>query len=496
MTAGNGRYEIKESFYHLEISCRYIAEKFSKPNFGEWTNGDYIRLSSILSRTTSVQISPNTLKRIFGKLKTTERYFPQRATRDALVQYAGYKDWDIFVNAHPKPARTSAETDTFPEESPLLPSLPSAMYAEQVPALSNISDLSSAPAKSMVAQRATAEPDPMQPFPGTNPFQQRKTAGSSQLWYLLAGILIILVTGYVVYRAVGNKPITNFKNGISFTCKNPIGKNPHSAVFKFQLTDEFKGDPNRFSIFFGDGRPEKQIRNAVLQTHYYEIPGRYYAQLRYDGKPIDTIPVFLETDGWTATATVERDSMRVYPVSADSLYTGKFLSVSTNALHHAGVDTNKTFYVDFVNTRPTTIDGDNFQFHCEINTSLERAGVRCSQLMLIIYGEKSFHKVFILKPGCEAWSNLTFSDFYRDGREDDLNFLAADLSQGGKLGLNVKNKNVSLVLNGSEIYTAQYTMPMGKIYGIKVAFSGVGKIHDVQLSDPGSGQIFDEGFLK
>ena len=35
---------------------------------------------------TSVQISPNTLKRIFGKLKTHERYYPQKATRDALVQ--------------------------------------------------------------------------------------------------------------------------------------------------------------------------------------------------------------------------------------------------------------------------------------------------------------------------------------------------------------------------------------------------------------------------
>ncbi|HTF29585.1 MAG TPA: hypothetical protein VK625_12120, partial [Flavitalea sp.] len=67
MKAGNGQYEIKESFYHLEISCRYIAEKFGKPVITNWTNGDYIRLSSILSHTTSVQISPNTLKRIFGK---------------------------------------------------------------------------------------------------------------------------------------------------------------------------------------------------------------------------------------------------------------------------------------------------------------------------------------------------------------------------------------------------------------------------------------------
>ena len=97
MKAGNGQYEIKQSFYHLDISCHSIADKFGKPVFAEWTNGDYIRLSSILLHATSVQISPNTLKRIFGKLKTPERYYPQKATRDALVQYLGYGDWDLFV---------------------------------------------------------------------------------------------------------------------------------------------------------------------------------------------------------------------------------------------------------------------------------------------------------------------------------------------------------------------------------------------------------------
>ena len=109
MPAENGQYETAESFYYLDICCRSVADKFGQPQISEWKNGDYINLSSTLSHHTQVYISPNTLKRIFGKLKTTDRYYPQKATRDALVRYAGYEDWTGFVQKHPRPVIKQTE---------------------------------------------------------------------------------------------------------------------------------------------------------------------------------------------------------------------------------------------------------------------------------------------------------------------------------------------------------------------------------------------------
>ena len=481
MKAGNGQYEIKESFYHLEISCRYIAEKFGKPVIADWTNGDYIRLSSILLHATSVQISPNTLKRIFGKLKTPERYYPQKATRDALVQYIGFKDWEGFVITHPKP-------DKLVKEQPVIDTAGVAandetkVQSEKAPSLQT-EGIS-------VPQKTALEP-------GTGNDKYRKQSGTLKTRVLIYGATAILALAlvFVGYQVLKPASITTIK-GVNFTCKNPEGRNPHSAVFKLQIPEFFSGDLSKFTVSFGDGRPDKPIRNSVVITHYYEIPGRYYATLKYDETTIDTIPIYLRTDGWTATATVERDSVRVYPVSRDSLFLNHYLSASSVALRHAGVDTNKTFYVNFVNTQPTKINGDNFELTCKINTSPERAGVRCSQLMTIVYGEKAFHKLFFLKPGCEAFSNLTFSEFHRSGHEDDLNFLGADLSSGGELIMRVQNKNVSIRLNGTEIYTASYTYPLGKIYGLKIAFAGVGKIHDVTLKDLQSGDRFADDLLQ
>jgi hypothetical protein len=459
MIAGNGQYELKESFYHLEISCRLIATKYGKPVITEWTNGDYIRLSSMLSHATSVQISPNTLKRIFGKLRTPERYYPQKATRDALVQFVGYNNWESFALNHPRPVEKVIAVSPAPE--------------------------SKTPGGVEMASENVLAPTDETP---------RRT---NHVWpFIIAGLFVVSIPGFFFWRSTSRQASELSPGSAQLICRNPEGSNPHSAVFSLQLGQHFTGDETKFTLSFGDGRAQKPVREGILMTHYYEVPGRYNAILNYDGKAVDTIAVFLRSDGWTATAHVERDTVRVYPVTTDSLWTNGHLSVSAAALRHAGVDTNRTFFVDFVNSKPTGIDGDNFELQCKVNTSAERAGVRCSQVTIVVFGNKSVHRLVILKPGCEAWGALTLSDFYRDGKEDDLGFLAADFSTGGTVALSIHDKKVQVLLNGKEVYTAKYTYPLGEIYGLKISFAGIGTIHDVSLKDAKSGATFQNSFLR
>ncbi len=453
MVTGNGQHEIKESFYHLDICCQYVAQKFGKPNIREWTNGDYVRLSSILSRATAVQISSNTLKRISGKLKTTERYYPQKATRDALVQYAGYTDWEHFVRDHPRPLQDDQK-------------------------------------KEIVVANQQQEPV----LVGNIPPAKRTPVAKRRNWRQVAIFLAcIMIIGAFIIKST-NQPAIDPRIA-QFTCSNPEGLNPHSAVFKLVIPKNFRGDRGKYTIDFGDGKRELQITDGLLLTHYYEIPGRYYAYLKYDGAKVDTIPIYLKSNGWTATARMERDSIRVYPVN-DLLVDDRFLSASTMQLLHSGVDTNRTFFVDFVNTSRMNVDGDNFELVGKVNTSSDRPGVRCSQLQVFVFGEKSQHQLLLLKPGCEAWANLQFSDFSRDGKKDDLSFLSADLSGGGILTLRVVKKKVSFLINEKEVYTARYNYPLENIYGVKVSFSGVGTIHDITLKDLVTGASFQNAFTQ
>lgn len=56
---------------------------------------DFDRLALIVSDTTHRTISPSTLKRLWGYVPTTHR--PTYSTLSLLSRYAGWSDWDAFV---------------------------------------------------------------------------------------------------------------------------------------------------------------------------------------------------------------------------------------------------------------------------------------------------------------------------------------------------------------------------------------------------------------
>lgn len=455
MTAPNGQHEHKASFYYLELCCRLVAERLGDVAFTGWTNGDYIRLSSILSHQTGTQISPNTLKRIFGKLKTPERYYPQKATRDALARYAGFTDWDSFQRQHPPPAIIEDPV------APVTPSLQAAVPPVEVQAHSSA--------------------------------VQGKPRGNRTWWLVAPMLLILAIAAWWLWPA--KKTLTVLPPGAAeLICDNPEGENPHSAVFRLTLPHDFKGNPDSFYVHFGDSRKPKRIQPGVLLSHYYEVPGRYNARLQYYDRDVDTAFVYLRTHGWTATASVERDTMRVYPITSGSLFHDKAMGVDTRQVLQAGVDTNKTFYIEFVNTRPSTIDADNVELTARVTTSAPRAGVRCSQVRAQVYGERGQLGWFVMKPGCSNWIKLQFSEIQKDGEQEDLRALEADLTQGGIIRMRVVDKQVSLWINDREVYHIQYQQPIGKIYGVNISFAGIGTVHDLQLKDLRTGEVFRDGF--
>lgn len=448
MAAINGQHESKESFYHLEICCRYVGEKYGNPAITEWTNRDYVRLSSILSHKTGTQISPNTLKRIFGKLKTPERYYPQKATRDALARYAGYTDWENFLLQHPRPVRQE-EKET----------------EKQVQADSSLqTTLPKEPKKAFVSK-----------------------------WWM--AVLLAAIVAVIWWQWPQQASVPAIRPGDAMlTCNNPEGENPHSAVFKLQVPPGFSGDTAGFTINFGDGRPEKPILPNVLLTHYYEIPGRYHAIVKYRAVALDTVAVYLKTTGWTATVTIPRDTTRVYPVITGTLFKNGKMLVSPSEVFHAGVDTNRTFFVNFVNTKPLNISGDNFELMADVTTSPARAGVRCSQVIASIFGQQADHTVFIIKPGCASWINLQFSEVRKRGEVDDLRSLCADFTGGGIFKLQVKDQQVKVWVNDKKVYEIAYQLPVGKIYGVNISFAGIGSVKKLLLKDLATGEVFNDGF--
>ncbi|GAB4020098.1 hypothetical protein GCM10028808_60110 [Spirosoma migulaei] len=445
MITENGQHGKAELLYHVDVCCQRVSETYGKPDWEKWINSDYVSLSQILFRKTRVRISPNTLKRIFGKIKTDSRYYPQKATRDALAIYIGYTDWESFVQLQELIERTAVSKIEPPIEKPVALVLNS-------------------------------------PIPEST---------GKRTWLLPT---LISVAALAVGLLFFLNRATKASEPVHFICRNPFGENPHSAVFAVRRPTLGTDESDTYMIQYGDGKKERINSSDSLYTHYYERPGRYFAVLQRNGKNMDTAMIYLQTKGWTVTANMMHDTTRVYPIEVRHLFGNGQRSVSAREAAHAGVDTNRTFFMEFINSHPSAIDGDNFELITQVQTSPDRAGVRCSQVGLTVWGESSQHLFDIIKPGCVHWTNLQTSDLLKNGQRDDLSFLGADLRSGGALKLEVVNKRVRIFINKRMVYETHYTTPLQRVYGVRIRFSGIGTVNSFLLKDLKTNKVFDGSF--
>ncbi|WP_295712734.1 hypothetical protein [Mucilaginibacter sp.] len=423
------------SLQQVSVCCKKIAEQVGDKPISDWTNSDYIKLSGLLLRKTKVHLSENTLKRIFRKQKTSDYYYPQKATRDALAQFVGYRDWYEFELVNP------VENNKGP-----------------------LAGVTITSPKIVVA----------------------KTINKGWLYVPLfiigIGIAFFIIQGF-------DKGSIEVKN-VALQCLNPVGQTPHSAFFKLDVKGILPDSASKFCIDFGDEKLKRKSFNDSLISHYYEVPGRYYPQLYYKNKPIDTAYVYLQTKGWTATASLWNDTTRVYPVLDPDLAQSKALNISAAQVFKSGIDTNRTFFIHYANIKPTHINGDDFELSVNITSSKSRPGVRCSETHISIFGENDKHYLGIIKPECAVWNVYQFSEKHKDGEKDDLRALGYDLSAGAVVTVHVENKKVTLLINSKEVFKTKYTQPIGKIMGVKVSFAGIGHFENLKITDLKTGEVF------
>lgn len=424
----------QSAFDALDICCRIIAKKMDSTAIEEWRVSDYNRLSSQLGKQTKVYLSVNTLKRLFGQLKTPQRYFPQKATRDALAQFIGYRDWQEFelVNS---------------------------------------------------VQPTEAKPEPLiaQPEEEIAPKAPKK----NRIKYIYAGIvaflLLVLIGGFFILKSV--QPASDTE----LICENPFGNVPHTAVFKLKSKLPHIGN-EEFKIDFMDEALQTPISGKKEIAKFFRNPGVVYATLLYHDKPIDTISVYMQTKGWVANSG--NDTSRAFPIAGLKALNPKNIYVSKEQLDSAGLATNKPFLVGFSNIKPSNISGDNFSFTCRVFSEQSRPGTQCVETTVIILGEKHRHLLTLNRSNCVAFSQYKFSETRVVGAEQFLGALAFDPTNGGDIEIRVVNKKASVMLNGKKVLATSYKKSIGKVMGIKILFSGIGKAVSPKLQDLSTKEVF------
>nr|WP_121271669.1 hypothetical protein [Pedobacter schmidteae] len=420
---------------YLVICEKLIIQKEGWDVISNWSNADYIRLCTAISRETRIYISAATLKRIFGKVRTEKFYIPQKATLDALAIFVGYVDWGDFEEKNKSALNTG----------------PLAL-----------------------------------PFVRTNPILEKRIKSKAAIWLLCFFVLLISVLSFTFLK--WNRVSDPEK--VRLICINPEGVNFLAARFKLLFPEGYK-DTSSFVVDFND-KHSKILPNAWDETlHYYDTPGYYKPVLRWKGKPIDTTQVYVKSDGWFAYAVEHYGSNKKQRLRKLDGQLENVKPFYHTELSKAGIDTLKFYFVNLLNIKKTNISGDNFELRARVRTFGQVDRGICSQVNFQIYGTHSQHYTGIISRECTEWADAVFSEQVKQGPKDNLASLGINLStKGDEVVLNVSQQKVRLYANNKLIYTTTYRKPIGKVLGVRVLFQGQGEVQSFYLKDLKTGEFF------
>ncbi|MGN7990071.1 hypothetical protein ACTJKC_22210 [Pedobacter sp. 22226] len=427
----SGNKETHTFFELLDYCVAEILKKMGGLPLAEWRSGNYTTLSTRIGKETKVYLSENTLRRLLGTLKTSNRYYPQKATRDVLAQFIGYRDWQ--------------ELERFYRET-------------------------------KNAREATAQESQIV-------LTEKPVKVGRKLFIVLAASVALLLLGFItLIRFRHNTPVQ-----VKLICINPFGTVPHSAIFRLQADKDFDHD-EKFQLDLAEEATKSEISGNKQVTKFFKNPGVVYATLFHNGKAIDTASVFMQTKGWVANSG--NDTSRAFPVIGLKKLDPKNICVSPRQLDSAGLDTEKPFMVGFSNIKPSHINGDNFSFHCKVFSEKDRPGTQCVGTAILILGSKDKHVINLFRKSCAAFCDYKFSEVKELGTNKDLSALAFDPENGGEVIINVQNKMASVLLNNKRVLTVKYNKSIGEVMGIKILFNGIGRAISPELTDLLTGERF------
>jgi hypothetical protein len=224
---------MNDSIY-LERCKVLIQKKVKSDDIKNWKNKDFLHLSHEISTASKISISADTLKRVFGKLKTYKTYYnPQDETKKAMAIYLGYPDWETF--------------------------------------------------KSLNNDLVHTDPDLAYRIKSIK-FKRTIFFGIAGSFALGAMILFIFYNG-------------SYPESFKFTGKNLTGYPPHTSIFGYDIT-RIKSDSVAIDYDWSNPMIEKLEKNGHTITTMHGEPGYYHVKLLVDNKPKSTLGVHVLTRDW------------------------------------------------------------------------------------------------------------------------------------------------------------------------------------------------------
>ncbi|GAB3258180.1 hypothetical protein GCM10027347_21310 [Larkinella harenae] len=405
--------------------CRSLIEK--KVGWGNgqhWQNGDFEALSERILTETGVSLSVSTLKRIWGKVRYDSA--PTATTLNTLAQFVGYENWRSFQQPS-SAVQTAVSTQ----------------------------DLSEPPARAL-PNRSVA-----------------------RRWPWRVGALV--VAGLVSIWAFQNRVKPLEYGAISFT-SHPVATGlPNTVLFRYDARDS-----NADSVFIQQSwNPKLRFRvdkngQQYASTYYY--PGYFRAKLVLNDSIVREHDLYITTDGWLGT--VNYDSIPVY-FPDQQIRRNQTVALTEANLNGQGIDLQQAVpQVTLHYVQPLgELSGSNFVFETELKSTFNRHGAVCQQTGIMLLCSNGIHLIPLSVKGCVGQLFLSFAEHAVSGKTNDLSGFGVDFSDWVRVRCEVKDRQVTVLVNGQRAYEGKFNRDPGKIVGLRYYFQGTGAVKSARFSD-------------
>jgi len=423
--------------YYINIIIRKIEKKLNWKNVSGWTDNEFRKLSLLISEETNISISPQTLKRLFGKIKYKDDYTTQTATKNALARFLKYADWDTFV-------RNEAHS------------------IHKV----------------------------------TNFLKSKGFVGAANLKVLMIPFAIFMViTFLLVISEQKSKRIIFKANDITGISPHTVSFNYDISKYKNkdvyidfdqnEAEDKFKGEL-------------LDIRRTLI-NHCFETPGFFNVRISSSGKIIASTKIHVLSEGWNSfyfndDNFILRKFVFGLERQVHNIINDGILYISPKELSIQGFNGNTVYYLEHLLYKDFHVSADSCEFEVKYKNSKDIGGISCYDVEFRLIGENGIASVILVQKGCYRWSEITIGEKHLNGKYNDLSFLSADLSSWNVMKIVLENKSARIINNGDTIFSCQYNQLLGQIKGIRFETKGSGAFDYVRLSNSSGKQLFVDNF--
>lgn len=420
--------------YLIDLCFKEIAKKLNWKNYKNWTGSDYKILSNLIETETKIRISPQTLKRLSGKLYYNINYHPQIASKDALAMFINYKDWNEF----------------------LLTNKPNTNVLDKIVKFSFL---------------------------------------KKYIYYAIVIFMISLITIVAIIFNNSHKPVIS---DYTLNVEDSIGTVPHNVKVLYDISrisnDSIIIDFNYEHPILGPQKIKLDKSKGFL-NFTYQIPGVYNVDLKLEGKVLASKKVFALTNDWVTYFIPETDMNHLW---LDNIVRrenpNNKLFVSRRSLLEQGFESNKIFDIMHRIMKNFNIDGNNFKLKLRYKNSASTGGITCYDTEIRFHCVNFINFICLAEKDCQQFSKLKFGEVELKGDNNDLSGLTFNPDIVNELIIENQNKKVSIFLNESLIYSLKYEQNNGNIMGIDCIFKGCGIVESISLEDLNGENQFREDF--